>query len=234
MTIQQENALIRRALLEAAAADFAGEAEEVPMSPRQFKRMRAMTADPFGYARRVRRSWWRKAAHTAAMAALAVGLSIEVLAAASPTVRAAIKQWFMEVRQRDIVYHFTGEPEEKELPCYTIAELPEGYAYTKERFEDVSRRIQYENAQGQRITLEYMFMESGSVFWISTRDMDVRDITVNGHSGQLFLSQDEAQSSGVLWVDEEANLQFYVDAFADEAVLLHMAESVSLCKTEKP
>lgn len=234
MTLELQDELLRRALLEAAAADFAGEAEEVPMSPRQFKRMRAMTADPFGYARRVRRSWWRKAAHTAAMAALAVGLSIAVLAAASPTVRAAIKQWFMEVRQRDIVYHFTGEPEEKELPCYTITELPEGYTYKKESYEDGHRRIWYENSGGQQLLLEYWFMKSGSALWIDTEDMEVHDTMINGCPGQVFISLDQTQSNVIVWRNEQENLQFFMDAFINESALLHMAESISLYKTEKP
>ena len=120
MTIQQENALIRRALLEAAAMDFAGEAPEVPLSPRQEKRMKAMLAAPFAYARRARRPWWRQALHTAAMAAVALGLSIALLATLSPSVRAAIQQWFLEIRNSDIVYYFTGEGTQKELPYYTI------------------------------------------------------------------------------------------------------------------
>ena len=116
MTPELQDELLRRALLDAAAADFAGEAEAVPMSPRQEKRMRSMLADPFAYARRARRPWWRQAMHTAAMLAVTLGLSVALLAALSPTVRAAIKQWFLELRQSDIVYYFTGETREEELP----------------------------------------------------------------------------------------------------------------------
>ena len=130
MTIQQENALLRRALLEAAAADFAAEAPEIPQSFRQEKRMRAMLADPFGYAKRVRRPWWRQFVHTAAMVAVALGMSIALLAALSPSVRAAIQQWFLEIRNSDIVYYFTGETKGGELPYYTITDLPEGYEQT--------------------------------------------------------------------------------------------------------
>ena len=232
MTIQQENALLRRALLEAAAADFAAEAPEIPQSFRQEKRMRAMLADPFGYAKRARRPWWRQFVHTAAMAAVAVGLSIALLAALSPTVRAAIKAWFMEIRNSDIVYYFTGETKGGELPYYTITDLPEGYTYAEETNEDGIRRIRYENADGQRITFRYAYMEEGFAFWVYTENAEIRDITVNGCSGQVFRSLDRAQSNAVLWVDEEASIQFYLDAFVDESVLLHIARSVSLYKTE--
>ena len=232
--MNMDNDLLRRALLDAAAADFAGEAEAVPMSPRQEKRMRSMLADPFAYARRARRPWWRQAMHTAAMLAVTLGLSVALLAALSPTVRAAIKQWFLELRQSDIVYYFTGETREEELPYYTITELPEGYAYLDEQSEDGYRRIRYENANGQRIRLEYAPMEDGSAFWISTKDMVVRDVTVNGCPGQVFLSLNSEEGNAVVWMDADENFQFFINAFADESALLHMAESISLVKTEKP
>lgn len=234
MTPELQDELLRRALLDAAAADFAGEAEAVPMSPRQEKRMRSMLADPFAYARRARRPWWRQAMHTAAMLAVTLGLSVALLAALSPTVRAAIKQWFLELRQSDIVYYFTGETREEELPYYTITELPEGYAYLDEQSEDGYRRIRYENANGQRIRLEYAPMEDGSAFWISTKDMVVRDVTVNGCPGQVFLSLNSEEGNAVVWMDADENFQFFINAFADESALLHMAESISLVKTEKP
>ena len=64
--------------------------------------------------------------------------------------------------------------------------------------------------------------------------MQVQDITVNGCPGQLYRSLDGEESNSILWIDEEANIQFFLDAYADESALLHMAESISLVKTEKP
>lgn len=229
-----QDAVLRRALLEAAALDFAGEAPEAPRSPRQEKRMNAMLADPFAYARRVRRPWWRQALHSAAMVTVTVGLSIALLTAVSPTVRAAIQQWFMEIRNSDIVYYFTGETKNEELPYYTITDLPEGYIYAGETNEEGIRRIRYENADGQRITFRYAYMEEGSGFWVHSEDVEFYDIMVNDLPGQLYISQDSGESNAILWIDEEANIQFFIDAFADETVILHIAESVSLAKMEKP
>lgn len=230
MTAELE--FLRRALLDAAAADFAGEAEEAPMSPRQFKRMRAMTADPFLYVKKYRRPWWRQAAHTAAVAAVTLGLSVALLSALSPTVRAAIKQWFMELRQSDIVYYFYGEAKEEALPYYSITELPEGFAYAEEENDDGYRCIWYENESGNRIRLEYTFMEKGTAFVVDTENMSVREVVVNGCLGQLFLSSDPKQGSCVVWLNESENFQFFLNAFTDESALLHMAESVSLVKSE--
>lgn len=235
MTMERENELLRRALLGAAELDLGALGGEIPPpSPRQAKRMKAMLADPFGYARRLRRPAWKKALHTAAMIAVTAALSISLLSAASPTVRAAIKAWFMEARQFSISYIFSGEAETEEIPYYVLTELPEGYAYAEEDNWTTSRRIRYTNAASQRITFEYTYMEEGSGFLVDTHNMTVRDILVNGCVGQLFLSSDPDQGSAILWMDEASNIQFFIDAFATEQELLHMAEHISLCKTEKP
>ena len=237
MTEQQETVLLRRALLDAAALDFHDALAHPPgaaVSRRQERRMRAMLAHPDGYARRYRRPLWKKAARTAAMAALAVGLSAAMLLTVSPTARAAVKQWFLNIRHSDVVYYFTGETRDDGLPCYTITDLPEGYKATGDVVELTSlQRITYEDADGRPMYFTCVQMRQGAAHGVSTEGMEVHDITVNGHSGQFFRSLDPAYSNGLVWTDEDANLQFTLDSFADESVLLHIAESVSLVKTEK-
>lgn len=236
MTEQQETVLLRRALLDAAALDFHDALTHPPgaaVSRRQERRMRAMLAHPDGYARRYRRPLWKKAARMAAMAALTLGLSAAMLLTVSPTARAAVKQWFLNIRHSDVVYYFTGETRDDGLPCYTITDLPEGYIDSEQTDDADTRRIVYRNSDGQKLVLEYSYMQQGSALWIDTENMTVHDISVNRCPGQVFLSSDPKQGSAIVWMDEDTGIQFLIDAFADESVLLHMAESVSLVKTEK-
>lgn len=234
MTEQQENTLIRRALMDAAAQDFEQELTAPPpatLSRRQARRMKAMLADPTGYYRRVTRPVWKKVMHTAAMFAVTVGLSATVLSSLSPSVHAVMKAWFKSIRQSDIVYYFTGEANGEALPRYMIADLPEGYQQTEKGVDwDDYRRINYENQNDQTLQFIYFYMEEGSAFTIDTENMIVSDITVNGCDGQLFLSLDPSVSSAIVWMDEAVNIQFVIDAYEDSSVLLHMAESVSLVK----
>lgn len=231
------DAILRAAACEVRDAMLSSLPRECPhyeASPRFEKRMERLLADPVGYAKKMLRPWYQSAVQGAAMLAAALGLSALLLSQLSPTAWAAVKQWFMEIRQSDIVYYFTGNPIEKELPYYTITDLPEGYTYKKESYEDGHRRIWYENSDGQQLLLEYWSMEAGSALWIDTEQMEVHDATVNGYPGQVFISLDNAQSNVIVWINEQANLQFFIDVFIDEAALLHIAESVSLYKTEKP
>lgn len=233
MTEQQENTLIRRALMDAAAQDFEQELTAPPpatLSRRQMRRMNALLADPNGYLRRMGRPVWKRVMHSAAMFAVTVGLSATVLSSLSPDVHAMMKAWFKSIRQSDIVYYFTGEANGEALPRYMIADLPEGYAYSKESLVDGAFRIHYTNADHQQIIFRYFYMESGSAFVVDTDGMTVHDIMVGTCAGQIFLSSDSRTGNAILWIDEEMGIQFYIDAYVEESVLLHMAESVSLVK----
>lgn len=232
------DAILRAAACEVRDAMLSSLPRECPhyeASPRFEKRMERLMADPVGYAKKMLRPWYQSAAQGAAMLAAALGLSALLLSQLSPTAWAAVKQWFMEIRQTDIVYYFTGEPTSDELPYYTITSLPEGYAPTGEVVELTGYRIiTYANDNGEQIFFDYKFINQGSAHGIDTDGMEVYNVIVNGHPGQLFLSQDPAYSNGLVWTNEKANIQFAVNAFADESVLLHIAESVSLVKTENP
>ena len=231
------DAILRAAACEVRDAMLSSLPRECPhyeASPRFEKRMERLLADPVGYAKKMLRPWYQSAVQGAAMLAAALGLSLAMLSAASPTVRAAIKQWFMELRQSDIVYYFTGEPLEEELPYYTITELPEGFAYAEEENEDGYRSILYTDSHGRKIYLDYSDMATGSAFVVDMENTTVQNITVNGYPGQIFISMETEQTNGIAWVDEGENIQFYIDAPVEDSVLMHMAESVSLVKTEKP
>ena len=235
MTEQQENTLIRRALMDAAAQDFEQELTAPPPAPlsrRQMRRMNALLADPNGYLRRVGRPVWKRVMHSAAMFAVTVGLSAAVLSSLSPDVHAMMKAWFKSIRQSDIVYYFTGEAGSETLPRYIIADLPEGYKPTDDFIDRADYYyMQYQNGDQQPLHFMYSFMTEGKALGVETENMEISNITVNGCDGQLFLSLDPAVSSAIVWMDEDANIQFFIDAYEDDSVLLHMAESVCLLKT---
>ena len=117
-----------------------------------------------------------------------------------------------------------SEPEE--MPQYEISNLPEGYQEI-DRFTFSSYvSVIYQNEEGLPLYLDYNFIQQGGAHDFVTTNMDVSDIIVNGHAGQLFIAQDSNQGSAITWVDENQNLQFTIDGFADRESLLNMAESV--------
>ena len=65
---------------------------------------------------------------------------------------------------------------------------------------------------------------------VDTENMTMSDVTVNGFDGQLFLSDDPEVSNYLVWMDEEHNVQFYIDGFMNKSDLLYMANSVIIVK----
>ena len=93
--------------------------------------------------------------------------------------------------------------------------------------------VVYESPSGSMICLDYTYMQQGAANIIAPGDDEILDVTVNGIQGQFFLPHDPADAKTITWIDADSNLQFVVKAFCSETDILHIAESVSLVKTEK-
>ena len=77
-------------------------------------------------------------------------------------------------------------------------------------------------------------MSQGGVADFVTEDSETISVTVNGLKGQLFLAKDwENTRSTLTWIDADNNIQFTLMAALNETDILHIAESVTLEKTEK-
>ena len=157
--------------------------------------------------------------------------------AVSPTVRAAVVRWVTEWYETHVVYRFSGEQLSGEMPQYEITDLPEGYV-EDERVDwptyisIIYRKTNDENASW--IYLQYVYMQQGASSNFGTENADIIPVTVNGLEGQLYLTKDSEQSdSTITWIDPDENILFAVSAALGDDDILHMAESVSLVKTEK-
>ena len=242
MTDQELDILMRRVLLDALKLDTestAGGELAFEATPQHRRQMAAMIKDPLKWARRRARPIWKNVIQKVAVILLVFSLSLGSLMAVSPTVRAAVVRWVTEWYETHSVYRYSGEDISGEMPQYEITDLPEGYA------EAESKRIEWpdyisftyynpnkENDQG--IIFDYTYMSQGGVADFVTEDSETISVTVNGLNGQLFLAKDwENTRSTLTWIDADSNIQFTLMAALNETDILHMAESVSLVKTEK-
>lgn len=232
MTERETDAMLRRVLLDALALEWGGLPEEpAAVSPRHARQMRAMCRDPLKWSRSRGRPAWQRVLRAAAMFALVCALTLAAVLTVSPTARARVRQWFVERRERDIVYSYTGEPLEGEMPRYTLSCLPDGYVLEDVlewpdyvRFSYIKQDGEY---AGEAIWFSYSYMQQGSATGFVTENMDASEVTVNGCPGILFIAEqpDEA-SSGITWIDEDANLQFSINGFLTEKELFALAKSV--------
>ena len=240
MTDQELDTLMRSVLLDALKLDVettAGGEPAFEATPRHRRQMAAMLADPLKWARKRARPIWKSALQKVAVILLVFSLSLGSLMAVSPTVRAAVVRWVTEWYETHVVYRFWGEQIADEMPQYEVTDLPEGYAEI-ERVEWPSYvSIIYQNVNDENaswIYLQYIYMQQGASGNFGIENADIIPVTVNGLEGQLYLNRDaEGADSTITWIIPDENILFAVSAALNTDDILHIAESVSLSKTEK-
>ena len=237
MTDRELDRMMQHVLLDAIKRDCEKETDDVPAfkPTRHYQRqIAAMLSDPLKWAQKRARPLWKNVAQKIAVILLVFSLSLGSLMAVSPTVRAAVVRWVTEWYETHIVYRYSGEQITGEMPQYEIINLPEGYIEDERVNWPSYVSVVYQNKDtGKTIYLDCTYMQQGSASDYVTDGVEVVPVTVNGLSGQLFLTDDwENKWNTITWNDAERNLQFEIDANVNRDVILHMAESVSLVKTE--
>lgn len=240
MTDRELDRMMQHVLLDAIKRDCEKETDDVPAfkPTRHYQRqIAAMLSDPLKWAQKRARPLWKNVAQKAAVILLVFSLSLGSLMAVSPTVRAAVVRWVTEWYETHVVYRFSGEQVADEMPQYEVTDLPEGYAET-ERVEWPSYvSIIYQKVNDENtpwIYLQYIYMQQGASSNFEIENADIIPVTVNGLEGQLYLTKDSEQSdSTITWIDPNENILFAVSAALGADDILHIAESVSLVKTEK-
>lgn len=236
MTDQELDTMMQSILIDALQADWSNDIEDAPpvaTSAKYQRWERAMLADPFNWYRRKMRPLWKKCIRNIAAVLLVVLLSFTVLMAVSPTARATVVKWFEVQRENYIEYFFADVSPEKDHPLaeYSPTWVEEGYTIVEDEplFAGM-KNVYYENEEGTPLLFGYLRMRASNGSRVDTENMTMSDVTVNGCDGQLFLSDDPEVGNLIVWMDEDNNVQFYIDGFMNESDLLHMANSVIIVK----
>lgn len=153
--------------------------------------------------------------------------------AISPTARATVIRWIVEWYENNIDYRYMGGQNKEALPQYEITELPDGYVETIRNVAPGLVAVTYENSEGDAIYFVYSFMHQGSQTNFILENEEVYDVMVNEMRGQFFESHSPESLNSLTWIDTDLNIQFNLDCRFGIEELLHMAESVFLCKVTK-
>jgi outer membrane lipoprotein-sorting protein len=237
MTDRELDRMMQHVLLDAIKCDCEKELDDIPAfkpTNNYQRQMAAMLSDPLKWARNRARPIWKSALQKVAMILLLFSLSLGGLMAVNPTARAAVVRWVTEWYEDHLVYRYSGEQISGEMLQYEITDLPEGYTEDERVNWPSYVSVVYRNKNNNKtIYFDCTYMQQGSATDYVTEGVEVIPVVVNGFSGQLFLTDDrENKWNTITWIDTERNLQFEIDANVGQDVILHMAESVSLAKTE--
>ena len=237
MTEQELERIMRRVLIDSLKIDDEraekGQAPSFKPTSRYKRRMRAMLTDPLSWLHRQEHPRWQQIARRAAIILITCIVTIGGIIAISPTARAAVVRWVVEWYENNIVYRYWGEQNTEELPQYEISGLPDGYVETARDTAPGLVAVTYEDQNGDVIYFDYSFMHQGAQTDFILTDDDVFDVMVNQMYGQFLESRIPGNLNSLTWIDSDENIQFSLDGNFRLEELLHIAESVSLCKTPK-
>ena len=189
-----------------------------------------LLADPFGWAKRMARPVWRRAARTAACVALACLVTLGGLMAVSPAVRAAVLGWLHQVREDLVTFVNPERTAAEDAPGgWRLSEVPEGFVLTDLSPRESSGTWQYDEPEtGARLWFSVYTPEAGEV---TTNVEDTRNaedthttVDVQGYEADLF----QSEGTTLLTWQNEAGYLFLLRAtdFDDTETLLAMAEGV--------
>lgn len=122
---------------------------------------------------------------------------------------------------------------ERLMPQYEISALPTGYQETDYVVLPSNVSAAYENAAGDMICFDYVYMAQGAAWQFEAEGSELLDVTVNGCKGQLLVPDDPANWTTLTWIDPKQNLQFCIDAVGDKETIICLAESIVLKDTSK-
>lgn len=235
MTDQELDQLMRRVLLDAAAENEKKEKQTQGFyaSNHYQHEIQKMLRNPLSWAKGRSLPAWKRTVQRVAAVFLAVFIGFGGVMVISPTVRAAVINWITEWYETHIVYQYTGEDVQGEMPQYEITDLPEGYQETIRDIVPAAVSIVYENENHDLICLDYTFMQEGASNLITTEGFQMEDVLINGCEGTLFVPDNPQNMKTLTWIDSEEDIQFTLNAFLSKIDILHMAESVSLVESTK-
>lgn len=180
---------------------------------------------------RVRRVRLRRLRDLAAVLAVALVLASTWLATDTQA-RADFRRWYRSVVGGDTEYRYYGAEHGEELPALEPGFLPEDYRYLGSLAEtDYSMRLMYQSdTDGSYLFILYGFMYEGNVGTV-TSDFDVvgETVPVAGTAGDFYRGSDGG-SSVLVWFDEEAGLQFSIQANRDLETIVKIAENLQKLK----
>ena len=167
MTDLELDGMLRRILLDVLRNEEADREEAdcifVP-SKNHLRQMKMMLRDPLKWMRNRSKPVWKVIVQKVAIILLIASLGLGSVMVVSPTARAAVIRWMMELYETHmthIVYRYFGDQISEQMQHYELTKLPEGYTETDRIETDISGSVLYENGLGGIICFDYTYMQQG-------------------------------------------------------------------------
>lgn len=169
----------------------------------------------------------------AAAAALVMLGTFGGILAGDAQVRAGVMNWLSEIYKNSIVYRYAGpEANESRLPELELGWLPEGYELA-DRYEAEDMWIlTLENEDTEEMAYlgycRYGAPKHSEIYFDTNYEKHVQT-EINGMRIDIYLSESR-EANGAVWIDEENEIMYTIQAHMSELEILHIIKCVNLLK----
>ncbi len=109
---------------------------------------------------------------------------------------------------------------------YELGWLPEGYVFYTRVDQETGGSVYYQNESGYYIVLTYLYDYEDGMIAILHETSTLKKVTVNGCDADLYLEEDPAEASSLVWIGKDNRELFTVIGVCEEDVLIKIAENV--------
>lgn len=178
-----------------------------------------------------RKANWRKVGRSAVAAVLVVLIGFSMLFAFNTEVRATVLNWFKETFETYTTYWFTSN-DAKELPQYELKWLPDGCKLISEVSYDEVYGAVYacDSDIACGFTFDYLFANVEAQLTVESHygESNATFISVNGHYGELYESENTDDANILVWFDEENDVVFTITSHMDPEIIMRIASNVKI------
>lgn len=173
----------------------------------------------------------KAAARSVAAIFLALLIGGGALLTFNTDVRAAFFEWVREVYENSAFYQFVGEKEPEVLPYIRPTWMPEGYVEIDAVGNETRQTVIYQNSNDKNgiILFNYNRIHENKQLGLTTESGLVhKDVSVNGYEADIYIPNDDTKAKEILWLDDDLSIVYSISSYADEEIILCIAESVCL------
>lgn len=179
--------------------------------------------------RQAKRRPYRKVWKAVACAALVLILGSTSYLGLNAQAREAFFGWVTQITQNVSHYFFSGSSDKHpENYRYVLPEIPEGYTQDAVDEDGGLRMELYTNEKGETLAFETQYTTESSDYelFLDVDKLEIKKVTVQGVSGDLYIDPTGEQSSTLIWKDPETDVLLSLTAYLPEDQLISLADSV--------
>lgn len=134
--------------------------------------------------------------------------------------------WVKQQYETFYEYLFEGEANNSETNKYYPGWVPDGCELVTIQETAGGETYIYTDDQDTLIQFYYIFDPDSQKMFVDTVEYIKESVIINGHSGEVFISLNEAETNSIVWTDNSKNVLFYISGNFEREVLIKMAENV--------